>query len=155
MDLVRFEPMQPGWGSTFQSGWVDDMGRFLSTVPQPFGTVSLAYDGHYPQSATADLIDTATFLYRHLLHDDERGLLTDVALSRIVDLIAGHLSDGVNVHIHCIADQSRSSYIHAAVWMRARGWTAQEAIDYIASRKSGVREHMQGCFREHLARWKP
>lgn len=152
MNIVKFDPMEEGFGSVYHSGWIDEPAKFLATVPKPFGIISLAIDSFFPQSNASDLVEGSTFLLRHFIDDSENGILDDDVLMSIVAYAVVQLSRGVNVLIHCIAGRSRSTYIHCAIRMMVTGESSEEAFAHIVERKPDARFTVDH-FPEHLKRF--
>lgn len=68
-----------------------------------------------------------------------------------LDFIDGATQKGGKVYIHCIAGISRSSTIVCAYLMKTKKWTAEEAIEFVRSKRS-VANPNEG-FREQLDVW--
>ena len=139
----------------WQSGWIDDPDKLVATVPQPFGIVSLAVDRHADKAGTSDLIAQRSFLFEHTLEDSPEGLLSDAQLTGLASTLVAYMRRGYNLHVHCIAGQSRSSYIIGATLSIALGIPGSESLEIIFRDRPGAREFMQTSFREHLKRLFP
>lgn len=68
-----------------------------------------------------------------------------------VGFMESAIGEGGKVYVHCIAGISRSSTIVCAYLMKTNKWTADEAIDYVRSRRP-VANPNEG-FREQLEVW--
>lgn len=59
----------------------------------------------------------------------------DASLGLMVRYIEDHVSRGHEVVVHCFAGQQRSATVVAAYVMRQTGWTPEQTIEYIKSKK--------------------
>ncbi len=72
-------------------------------------------------------------------------------LPLMVKYIDDHVSKGHNVLVHCAAGQQRSAAVVAAYLMKTKGFTVDQAIDFVKSKKPDA--FLTGVnFRESLDR---
>jgi hypothetical protein len=57
------------------------------------------------------------------------------SLSLMVRYIDDQLKNGKDVVVHCFAGQQRSATVVAAYIMRQTGWTPEQTVDFIKSKK--------------------
>lgn len=77
------------------------------------------------------------FLYIDL--DDDRHENLEQYFDQTHSFIKRHLDRGFNVYVHCVAGMSRSSSVVAAFLMKEFGLTAEEALNYVKSRRPIIR----------------
>ena len=110
-----------------------------------FGAARTAYRDRFPTAfvvnATKDLAmlpeDAAEGLR---IAVDDNGTSAAVlgmlqALPEACDAIAAALGEGRAVIVHCYAGQQRSPAVIAAYLMRERGWSPEEAVRFVRSKK--------------------
>jgi hypothetical protein len=72
-------------------------------------------------------------------------------LARQVDFIAAERSKGRAVYVHCQNGVSRSAFVTAGYLMQRENWPRDQALDFLRSRRPGVRPNP--AFLKRLAEW--
>jgi hypothetical protein len=72
-------------------------------------------------------------------------------LGRQVAFIESERAAGHAVYVHCAGGVSRSSMVMAAYYMHREGWTAEQAIHFLQSKRPAVNPNP--AFRPLLAEW--
>src|SRR4051812_35590744 len=72
-----------------------------------------------------------------------------VRFGRAVDLLGRLIAEGAPVFVHCRAGRSRSAAVVAAHLMRSRGFSAEEAVAFVAARRSiGLNPEMAALLKQ-------
>lgn len=162
------DPIEPGWGDIFQSTSVDKglltliasgappsrqwppvLDKMLASEPVKVApTVVVAMNRGEVDESFIDH-DHVSAVFSVWIEDRPDATLPDHELIAWVDTVILWLSHGYNVLIHCAAGVSRSSYLDAAVQMRARKMTFDQALAFIrkyrpqANPNTGFTAHLQ------------
>ncbi len=118
LSLIDVLPMQPGWGSVYQSGAIasedwDNTGLIVSMSGN---------ENWQPPCLWVDIPDNDDYV------------LPDDMLLAFVDAICAFLKQGYNVLIHCNEGKYRSTYMDVAVHMRGGGMNQAAAFEQIKAR---------------------
>jgi protein-tyrosine phosphatase len=115
LSLIDVTPMHPGWGRVFQSGVIAS-----EDWDQKGLVISLAGNENW--------MGPCLWL---LMPDSDMYVLPDTFLVAMVDATIAFLKKGIDVLIHCNEGKYRSSYLDAAVHMRAGPMTYHDAFALI------------------------
>lgn len=162
MDYTAFpEPIRPGWGRIFHGGAITGSHPLRGGVyfdpqifelPAPLVIVNVNGGELNEQIVAAGAGNVVAVLSRWF-GDQPSETIPDDVLVAFANAVTSLLASGMNVYIHCAAGLSRSTYIHAAVRMRALSVTRDEAFAQIARYRPQINPN-QG-FRDHLLRLQP
>jgi protein-tyrosine phosphatase len=72
-------------------------------------------------------------------------------LAAMVDFVETHRNEDRPVYVHCFAGVSRSGMVVTASLMQRHGWSRDRAIDFIRTRRPGIRPNP--AFMERLLEW--
>ena len=72
-------------------------------------------------------------------------------LREVVEFVDARRQEGRTTYVHCQNGVSRSGMVVTAYLMHRHGWSRDEALAFVRSKRPGVRPHQ--AFMERLAEW--
>lgn len=72
-------------------------------------------------------------------------------LKEQVDFISANRHAGKTIYVHCLNGVSRSGMVVVAYYMAEKGWTREESMAFVRSRRPGLRPNP--AFRDLLREW--
>ncbi len=103
----------------------------VQQIAAPLVVVSVAHDA----TGAYSVPDVTKFgLLKVAIPDAEEGVLADKFLVGLAESLAAWLRAGINVLVHCLAGESRSSYVTVAVVSSLTGWSIDRSLEWIRAR---------------------
>ncbi|XP_069115122.1 phosphatidylglycerophosphatase and protein-tyrosine phosphatase 1-like [Argopecten irradians] len=87
---------------------------------------------------------------------DYVGTPTQENIHRGVNFILQHRDQRESVYVHCKAGRTRSATVVACYLIKANGWTPEEAVEFIKTKRSHIwlREKQLKSIDEYYSNWK-
>lgn len=141
-----------GWGAIYQGSQIDEG---ILDIPGPLVIVNMMKGNsdepwlHQSRQANGNLSrGKIQAVLSVCIEDNAMSVLHSRIYLALVDSCISFLGGGCNLYIHCRLGHSRSTYLTAGIYMKLKGWSLDQTLKYIESRRKDA--YPNWGFYDHL-----